>query len=158
MPSEFSHQGIRGGPGLWGPRVEDLVSERCQNWVPTGWTEKQQRAQVRLTLLRWLYFAFVAKLTQRQVAAADLETPMYRGERQMLVQSHLWPPVPCRCKTVLICSWGCYLGSRHGSEVFLRRSIKQRRNFAHTGCYKAVTKYISDFQPFCTGYLLKTQP
>lgn len=132
-------------------RMDNFTEEGC----PTGWQWVSSKATDGMggALIYWDNYILPLwpKLTQRHVAAADLGTPRYDRERQMLMQSHLWPPASCRCKTVLICSRGCCLESSHGSEALLRVNVKQRR-FSRV-VVKQSQKFISDFQSSCTGHL-----
>ena len=138
--------------------MEGFAEEGVPNWVATGWTEKATEG-LDADLLYWDRYILPSwpKLTQRQVAVAELGTPRCGRERLMIVQSHFWPPVACRCKTALICSLGCCLGSSHGSEALLQWNVKQRRRFSRVVIMQS-QKDISDIQPSFTGHLLKTQP
>ena len=150
--------GVRGERGLrgWNGRLR-------RGGYPTGWQldeqKKQQKASGGGNLLSWgrPILPLWPKRTQRQTAAAaDSGAPRCGRERLMIIQSHLWPPAPCRCETALICSRSFCLGSSRGSAAPLQGSVKQRR-FSRV-VIKQSQKYICDIQPSCTGQLRKTQP
>lgn len=139
--------------------MEGFTEEGTQ--LGGNWMNRKSNRRLRAggNLLSWgrPILPLWPKWTQRQAAAAaDSGAPRCGRERLMTIQSHLWPPVPCRCETALICSRSCCLGSSHGSAALLQGSVKQRR-FSRV-VIKQSQKYICDIQPSCTGQLRKTQP